>query len=417
MAAGTPTTPFLPGKSTYGTDGNDVITTTETTVSVDARAGDDLIVVTNSVGKALTVLGNLGNDTVSYEGASGVTIDLTDPEANAGAAQGHVFHGIENIVGTAQGDRIVGDAHANRFYGGLGIDRLFGGAGNDTLDGGGGRDYLYGEGGRDTLYGRDGNDVLDGGTGNDVIDGGAGDDSVTFGGVNATDGVVLDVAAGTSTSAYFGSDAFVSIEFFQGSILADVMHGDDTANVFSGEGGSDDLRGGGGDDLLFGGNGADMLNGGTGIDTAYYEWGNANLGTGTGDAGDGQSDTLTGLENLLGGPDDNDFVGNNQDNVLDGGFGNDTLDGRRGDDTLIGDAGEDIFVFDQGGLNGDDDVVQDFAAGIDRLDFSDSSIGDLDEFFDNAEQVGADVVIDTGLGTITLLNVQLSALSAGDLIF
>jgi Ca2+-binding RTX toxin-like protein len=148
-----------------------------------------------------------------------------------------------------------------------------------------------------------------------------------------------------------------------------------------------------------------------------YQFGNANLTAGTGQDLDGLTDTLVSIENLLGGEGDNDFVGNNQDNVLDGGWGNDTLNGRRGDDTLIGGEGEDIFEFDQNGFANDQDVVQDFQLGVDRLDFSASSIGDLGEFQDVATQVGADVVIDTGNGAITLLNVQVGAMSFGDFIF
>jgi Ca2+-binding RTX toxin-like protein len=565
MAERDPTTPTypLPGKPLYGTNGNDVITTTATTQSVDARAGDDLIVVVNSVGKPLVVLGGDGNDTVSYAGASyGVMIHLVYQATNAGAAQGHSFIGVERIIGTDYSDQIVGDGYANRFYGGLGIDYLYGGGGNDTLDGGADHDYLYGEAGHDTLdggagddvldggagndtlvggaggdaffggagidtvsyagssgtirvdlegpdynyqgdamgdtfdgienvigatgqsiisgnaadnvfqatagsnynglYGRGGNDTLigaskqdslsggegddvlqgmggndnlNGGTGNDVIDGGTGFDRLLYSDLDATGGIVLDIAAGTSTSAYFGTDTFAGIEEHWGSVRDDFMYGDETANDMSGYHGNDVLRGRGGndelgghqgddelfgdegDDYLIGDSGADTLDGGAGNDTAIYHTGNANLSTGTADYGDGQIDNLISIENLRGYAGDNEFVGNNQDNVLDGGGGNDTLNGRRGDDLLIGGAGEDVFEFDQNLFSSDDDVVQDFQPGTDRLDFSDSNIDNFNEFLNAADQVGADVVIVTGFGTITLLDTQLAAMSSGDLIF
>jgi hypothetical protein len=74
-------------------------------------------------------------------------------------------------------------------------------------------------------------------------------------------------------------------------------------------------------------------------------------------------------------------------------------------------------VFDQKSFHDDQDVVEDFEVGIDLLDFSASSIDDLGELQDAATQVGDDVVIDTGQGTITLRDVQLSSLSFGDFIF
>jgi Ca2+-binding RTX toxin-like protein len=549
MAARNPTTPTYPiaGKALYGTTRDDVLVTAADTDAVDAREGNDLIIVTNSIGKSLTVVGNLGNDTVSYAGASqGANIDLTNSSWNAGAAQGHVFSSIENLIGSDHSDTFHGTGHANRVVGGGDTDYLFGwggndileggdaldylngGEGHDTLDGGGGDDVINGGAGNDTLiggpgadamhggnasadagidtvsyanypfhvtlslangmgtsghaagdtyvgienvigsasgsnitgddnanviqatggvnvfsglggddmligasgydnltggtgndrlYGQTGEDSLTGGAGDDYLDGGEGTDRVNYNDNLATAGVVVDLAAGTASSSYFGNDILVGIESVKGSHLADTIYGDAAANRLIGLAGNDQLFGRDGNDELYGDDGADLINGGEGSDTAYYGVGNANLTSGTAQGSDGLIDTLVSIENLVGSIGDNNFTGNNDANVLDGGQGNDTLNGRRGNDTLIGGYDQDIFVFDQNGFANDQDVVQDFEVGIDRLDFSASGIDDLGEFQDAATQIGANVVIDTGNGTITLLNVQLSAMSVGDFIF
>jgi Ca2+-binding RTX toxin-like protein len=53
------------------------------------------------------------------------------------------------------------------------------------------------------------------------------------------------------------------------------------------------------------------------------------------------TDSLTGIENVLGGNGDDSILGDSLANVLEGGLGNDTLDGGAGNDTLIGGAGTD----------------------------------------------------------------------------
>jgi hypothetical protein len=58
--------------------------------------------------------------------------------------------------------------------GGEGNDVLFGGGGDDTIRGGAGHDLLFGLLGDDTLDGGDDNDILSGGPGDDVLIGGSG---------------------------------------------------------------------------------------------------------------------------------------------------------------------------------------------------------------------------------------------------
>ena len=111
--------------------------------------------------------------------------------------------------------------------------------------------------------------------------------------------------------------------------------------------------------------------------------------------------------------------GDDGDNVLKGGEGDDELNGRDGNDTLTGGLGADTFVFVNREDDADLDVVTDFELGIDLLDFSDNAnfIDDFQEFQQYSQQVGADVVIDTGDGAVTLQGVQLSDFTNNDFLF
>jgi Ca2+-binding RTX toxin-like protein len=109
-------------------------------------AGDDIL----SGGTSGDVLnGSIGSDTASYLGGSAVTVSLTNPLANLGAAKGDAFISIENLAGSASGDVLKGDGKANRLTGNAGADVLYGLAGNDTLQGGLGADRLNGGEGAD----------------------------------------------------------------------------------------------------------------------------------------------------------------------------------------------------------------------------------------------------------------------------
>ena len=158
-------------------------------------------------------------------------------------------------------------------------------------------------------------DLVLGGAGDDAIDGGAGDD-VLFGG-----------------------------------------GGNDT---LTGGAGDDAVYGGGGDDLLIGGTGAgnDVYEGGAGVDTISYASTDAgitvNLEDGfANDGNDGgpaeiDSDTLSGIENVIGGLGDDSIVGDANANVLSGNGGSDTLDGGAGADEIYGGAGDDTVIFTVG---------------------------------------------------------------------
>lgn len=87
--------------------------------------------------------GGSGTDTVSYEydSSAGVTLNLslTTAQATGGSGSDRLVS-IENLTGSANGDRLLGSSVANVLKGLGGNDTLAGGLGNDTLSGGSGTD-------------------------------------------------------------------------------------------------------------------------------------------------------------------------------------------------------------------------------------------------------------------------------------
>jgi Ca2+-binding RTX toxin-like protein len=110
--------------------------------------------------------------------------------------------------------------------------------------------------------------------------------------------------------------------------------------------------------VLEGGLGNDTLDGGLGNDTLILavlaprlaSYGSAtggvtvNLGAGM-SSGAAGTDSLTGIENVLGSNFADSILGDSLVNVLDGGDGSDTLNGGLGNDTLIGGAGTDLASY------------------------------------------------------------------------
>lgn len=271
--------------------------------------------------------------------------------------------------------------------GGDGVDRLIGGAKADIITGFDGNDTLAGNDGADRLDGGDGTDTLTGGAGNDLLDGGAGIDTAVFSGNYADYTVTEDDVNGqiivTDNRANGdGTDTLKGVNRLQFDdqtvaviVPGIVLIGTDAADVFDGGEGADTLDGGGGNDSLTGGSGDDELGGGTGNDTLYAGSGDDTVDAGSGDdlivGGDGAGDdtyrggsgidtvkyssaitgiivnldqgtasgneigedTLTQIENVIGGSDDDTLIGNAGNNILEGGLGGDHLTGGGGTDT------------------------------------------------------------------------------------
>jgi serralysin len=207
----------------------------------------------------------------------------------------------------------------------------------------------------------------------------------TFSVADFTSGCTVDLHPGAYSSLAYDSAALTSnigiafactIENALGGAGNDTLIGSETANSLDGGAGADVLRGNGGDDKLTGGGGSDTLDGGSGNDTLLGGndndiltggAGNDTLDGGAGSdtasyaassvtvkvslaitdaqaTGGGGNDTLTAIENLIGGTGADILIGNGEANTLDGSAGGDQLAGGGGADILIGGAGRDVLV-------------------------------------------------------------------------
>ena len=133
--------------------------------------GGDALSVTQS-GGALVVRAN-GEQLGSFDaGATGIVVD-----ARGGDDLILLAPSIETdaeIYGGSGNDLISGGRGNDRLFGEGGDDVLLGNSGDDRLDGGAGDDYLFGGIGSDALFGGPGDDWLFGGPGLDDLDGGPG---------------------------------------------------------------------------------------------------------------------------------------------------------------------------------------------------------------------------------------------------
>jgi Ca2+-binding RTX toxin-like protein len=192
---------------------------------------------------------------------------------------------------------------------------LIGGAGIDTLLGGDGNDLLVGDDvlianilvdstlfGTDanSLFGADGNDLLDGGANDDTLLGGAGDDTVLGGD---------------------GNDLIIAGDF----VLQEAPDGNDS------------IVGGAGDDTLV----FDAFGAGVGITVDLTDTGGQLISSEYG------TDTISGIEAV---------VGTGLDDALFGGAGDETLVGSAGNDLLVGGGGNDLLL---GGANDDTLMIAD----------------------------------------------------------
>jgi Ca2+-binding RTX toxin-like protein len=288
--------------------------------------------------------------------------------AGGGAAQATpptCFGQRATVVGTGGPDKMTGTS---------GPDVMVGQGGDDTMDGGGGDDLICSNNNNDTIRGGAGNDREDGGSDADTVGGDAGDDTVDGGGGGDPDvlsggpgndtiigkhsgdvvndfvdyrgsagGVQVDLQARTATGD--GTDTLTGIDWAIGSQSADTLTGNAADNVLDGAGGNDRLDGGPGGDMLTGGAGDDTLAGGSGAgngalahDYAVYTAApnGIQVDLAAGRATGWGTDTLSGIEGVL---------GSRFNDVLAGGDGDNLLWGLDGDDELRGQGGEDFAVF------------------------------------------------------------------------
>ena len=280
---------------------------------------------------------------------------------------------IENVTGSAFGDRLFGNDGNNVLSGLAGDDQLVGAGGNDTLDGGAGVDTMTGGTGDDTyvvdsssdvvvenpgegidtirttkttyslanlpnienltytgtsavkLTGNAADNRIEGGSGKDTIDGGVGADTMVGGSGSDTyvvdnvgDKIIEGSGGGTDlakASVTFTLDPFVEKLTLTGTASIDGT-GNELANTITGNSAANNLYGLAGDDIIYGLDGSDHLYGGDGRD------------------------------------------------VLRGGAGADVLTGGNNGDKFDWDTAADV------GLGAGRDQVLDFTQGSDRLDFT-----------------------------------------------
>ena len=373
---------------------------TDVRESFEGRAGND------------SIDGRGGLDIVRYDNAGGgVQVNLATGLAT-GADGADTLVGIEQVRGSNFNDLITGDDGNNLLEGMSGNDNLIGGAGDDTLLGGAGSDALIGGAGNDVLDGGaildrinysdlntanyasdtvgvtvnlsgitgDGNsgsgvasgtdigndqlksinrvftgsgndsilgssaavfEIFDGGAGNDTIDGGAmldslqiGSNRVVYSSMSGGVSVTLGTGGnGTATGTATGNDVLRNIHAVYGTTGDDTIIGSDDntySESFAGQRGNDFIDGRGGIDILR----ADASNGNL----------NVNLATGRMTSSDTLEgvDTLVGIEGVYGGNGNDVLTGGNTASgatftdgkleIFRGGGGNDTINGGVGMD-------------------------------------------------------------------------------------
>ncbi|HGM5553585.1 TPA: retention module-containing protein [Pseudomonas putida] len=239
----------------------------------------------------------------------------------------------------------------------------------------------------------------------------------------------------TANDNHGGSDtANVSISYQDGHTLTgtagddilvagtgnNILNAGDGNDVLTAGSGNNEMHGGAGNDLLYSGPGNDLLDGGTGSDTASYAHATAavtvNLGLlGAQNTLGAGTDTLTGIENLVGSNFNDTLTGDNNNNVINGGLGNDILNGGGGDDlliggmgnnTLTGGSGADTFQWLKG--NSGHDLITDFTPGTDKLDLSQLLQGE------NGTTASLDDYLHftvTGSGASVLTSIDVSAMA------
>ena len=195
-------------------------------------------------------------------------------------------------------------------------DAMSGTSGNNIIFGNGGDDVIAAGIGSLLAYGGDGNDrfVATVGDGVATYDGQAGTNTYDLSQTSAA--ATVNLGTGTASSAQTGTATLVSIQNVVSGLGNDTIIGDANNNTF----------------LAAVGDGNDSYTGGAGTDT-YDLSGTAagatvNLGLGTATGPDTGTDTLAGIENVVGSAGNDRFVATVGDgnNGYNGGLGTDTYD-------------------------------------------------------------------------------------------
>lgn len=379
----------------------------------------------------LSLVGSISNSGVAYDN------DYVGNMRGSGSTVGRINVYDINEFLFADGAHVIDNdplhtGPARTFRTGKGDDQLYHKSGYAIFDAGDGDDFarleswatVFGGSGDDRMvfdhtgtgneaYGESGNDWVtlerfQGSTAN----GGNGYDTLLFDTLDF--GVSVDLRVGTIAGIGANSRIDATVQSFErvvGSEFNDTIkgrnNGDETLigrqgnDHLNGNGGADQLFGGSGNDTLIGGSGNDRLHGGAGNDilkggkgrdTAVYSnfapdgldaaltagsFGgvtvNLTLGVATGSFG---TDTLFGIQDVIGSAGGDSLGGNKFANVLSGEAGDDMLFGLRGNDVLILGAGSDTAFGGEGNdhiIVGAGSNMVDGGNGKDRMEFGPES--------------------------------------------
>ena len=393
-----------------GGAGNDILVGDDNANVIEGGLGDDVLD------------GGAGIDTVSFSGATAVTVNLT-----ALTAQGvgnDTIIGFENVRTGSGNDTVIGDNGDNIFFDGGGADSYTGDIGLDTVDYSTSTSSVTVNlntttaqttgtfGGSDTLSGIE--NLIGAATLTNTLRGGDTTSNRLVGGAVADlligNGLADTLIGGAGNDVIFGDYVNTLSTVATTADGNDVLEGGDGNDSLIGGLGNDILRGGAGDDILVGGianatiaglstvytndGGNDTYDGGDGTDLAYAYYTDhtagirfdlGNLAGNSAIIGDGVDiGSFTSIERVIfrggsgndvvrGGGTLDTLVGNAGNDVLDGWYGNDTLSGGLGNDTLNGGEGLDTatYVNSTAGVNVDlrlQGVAQDTGGeGVDTL--------------------------------------------------
>jgi len=372
-----------------GGDGNDTITiSTGDGINMDeleGEGGDDTFIINTSTENQTKMIGGHNNqqngDTVDMSNLGvneAVKVELTEVNTEIKTIVGNkllgVLNGIENIIGTQGNDDIKGNSEKNIIDGEGGDDILRLSKGGDDIYGGAGFDELnmetitnaadvdlqknvikdkteggeIGSGSKvyeiEKIYGTSYSDIYQLNEEKNEVDGNGGINTLTY--IDYTYEIKVDLSktdyqiVGTTINGNIDEDKLSNIHNVIGSNQKDILIGSDATNELFGGMSNDVLNGGAGNDKLYGesGNdtiqydlGSDIINGGEGSDTLDFsnytlnDSGIFNLKTNE-TIIDGETDTTSFIENIIGTKNNDTIVGDNTNNTLIGGLGEDTID-------------------------------------------------------------------------------------------
>lgn len=441
---------FQANSTSQGGPGNDVLLGSDGFDTLLGAGGDDLLEgqgsddqIDGGEGVDTAVFsGNLADYTIDIDPVTGV-ITVTDNEVlldgNDGVDtltnvevlrfkdQDYVVAG-QLLEGTSGVDTLIGGAGNDTILGYGGYDTLIGGAGNDTLNGGSGQDSLDGGAGDDVLIlGNDSQsymfNVVQGGSGQDTILGSSGDDILRVSSLTAANSIeTIDGGAGNDILISWGTGeldlsgvTLVGVELIETGSGGGKVTGTSGDDTIKGNSGGDSLFGGAGDDTFLATNNSatpDSFDGGAGNDRILGNAGNNTIAvrsltaansieTIDGGAGhdrivgsvyadniDLSAISVSGIEEIDGGGNNDVITGSAGADFIKGNSGNDSLTGGGGNDTLEGGSGNDTYVFASG--DGQDLIRNNDAVSTnDRLLFG-GSISVNDVWF---EQNGDNLVV------------------------